>query len=462
MSGKSDGNGPHGSKRTLGDSSPNDPSPKNNKKKQKRLKDKEKIAQLQDEIRILKESQKNMDNFDQDNLNNSIVSTQESETSVDSTIDDLNGILSTQNAKYIELLNQSSGPNQDNTIITHIVNNNRINTNEIPRQTKISENNKLQNGLILKPKYNFVVKLQGIDKNLTLSSIIKGITDLKGNNLVVENSFFNKHNGLFYILTNDKDTFERLSENWPLNAFGKGVKVINNIDQDTLVKENKKKRFFISIRGVEVNIDVIQDEDFKKSFEANGIMNVTRILKKYGNENKALPILKAEVDGEDNFKKLMEQRSVKVLWTKYKIEEWHFDNSRPIQCYKCLQYGHHQNKCKREHQICLKCGEKHSYKLCDKEKDFTKCSNCGKNHSAVSKNCEINKTNSIKTIKDNLNRDYSKINPNILFSHVASNKQSSPNKIIIQSIVSLINLLNIPNKQSIIKITNDLKALVLE
>lgn len=65
--------------------------------------------------------------------------------------------------------------------------------------------------------------------------------------------------------------------------------------------------------------------------------------------------------------------------------------NQPKQCYNCQEYGHTKNRCFLE-PICAICAEKHSTNQCDKDKNNKEakvCNNCGKNHTANWKGCEV-------------------------------------------------------------------------
>lgn len=65
--------------------------------------------------------------------------------------------------------------------------------------------------------------------------------------------------------------------------------------------------------------------------------------------------------------------------------------NQPKQCYNCQEYGHTKNRCFLT-PICAICAEKHSTNQCDKDKNNKEakvCNNCGKNHTANWKGCEV-------------------------------------------------------------------------
>ena len=62
---------------------------------------------------------------------------------------------------------------------------------------------------------------------------------------------------------------------------------------------------------------------------------------------------------------------------------------RPMMCRKCHKYGHTTKRCNKEETSCKNCGgTDHEFKDCE---NVSKCSNCGGNHRAGSKECEVDK-----------------------------------------------------------------------
>ncbi|CAF4683875.1 unnamed protein product [Rotaria sp. Silwood2] len=62
-------------------------------------------------------------------------------------------------------------------------------------------------------------------------------------------------------------------------------------------------------------------------------------------------------------------------------------NSKPVQCYICLQYNHVAKYCKTKQQVCSQCGDNHRIELCTAANDAIKCCNCKGNHLATSNDC---------------------------------------------------------------------------
>ena len=175
----------------------------------------------------------------------------------DSTIDDLNGILNTQNTNYIELLNKESKQDMNESILPSQASNKQNQTNKV--------------------NFNYVIRLSGINKNMQLIKIQENITRIKGKNLTVGNAFFNSKNNQFYILTNNLITFESLQV-WPDDdEFGRLIKVVG--------KDNISKNFFVSIKGIDPGIDINKDQGIIEAFARVGIKKAMRLIKKKDNKN---------------------------------------------------------------------------------------------------------------------------------------------------------------------------------
>jgi hypothetical protein len=61
---------------------------------------------------------------------------------------------------------------------------------------------------------------------------------------------------------------------------------------------------------------------------------------------------------------------------------------RPVQCHKCLRFGHVKGKC-RSATRCPRCGEGHEFDACPKKQmpEQSHCVNCGQQHSSAYRGC---------------------------------------------------------------------------
>ncbi|CAF3946189.1 unnamed protein product [Rotaria sordida] len=82
-----------------------------------------------------------------------------------------------------------------------------------------------------------------------------------------------------------------------------------------------------------------------------------------------------------------------LVHTGLQVDSMHFlaepsmQNTKPVQCYICLQYNHVAKYCKTKQQICAQCGENHRIDQCIAASDALKCSNSKGNHLATSNEC---------------------------------------------------------------------------
>ena len=89
--------------------------------------------------------------------------------------------------------------------------------------------------------------------------------------------------------------------------------------------------------------------------------------------------------------KTLQEKGIKVfsqIIPHYNIIQQQHQEVR--QCYKCLQYDHKTNECKKDTDICSNCAQTgHTYKTCTSNN--TTCYNCQGNHAAVAFKCPVKK-----------------------------------------------------------------------
>ena len=67
-------------------------------------------------------------------------------------------------------------------------------------------------------------------------------------------------------------------------------------------------------------------------------------------------------------------------------------NTKPVQCFACLQFGHVSKYCKRSHNpVCSVCGGNHRHDQCDRGNLPPTCYNCNGAHTAISSECPVYK-----------------------------------------------------------------------
>ncbi|CAF0948508.1 unnamed protein product [Brachionus calyciflorus] len=178
-------------------------------------------------------------------------------------------------------------------------------------------------------RFKHIIKLKGIDKYKFShpDKLNKEIIRNKGN-LKIDKAFFNNHNDLLYLFTNDDESYEALSKEWLADAFEKtnGIEVI----------KPEPKKHHIAIYNFDTNIDIERDEFIKKKLLENNIINPKRVIKK--KDNRAIPVIKAQTYNTQAFNDLI-KNGLFIKPLHYRVEEWKFED-RPLQCFNCLEFGH--------------------------------------------------------------------------------------------------------------------------
>jgi hypothetical protein len=113
------------------------------------------------------------------------------------------------------------------------------------------------------------------------------------------------------------------------------------------------------------------------------VTNVTRLASKDGNTpTRTVKVMFVDAENRNKF-----------VHTGLQVDSMHFlaepatQNTKPVQCYICMQYNHVAKYCKTKQQVCAYCGESHRLDQCNAPKDTSKCCNCSGNHLATSIDC---------------------------------------------------------------------------
>lgn len=191
----------------------------------------------------------------------------------------------------------------------------------------------------------------------------------------------------------------------------------------------------VVIKGLEsdTNTDEIKEDLEHQGFKVKNIMNIF-------NKNKApQPMFKVELEVEGSKTEAKNHPIYKlryVLYRKISVEEPHKRKS-VLQCFKCQEYGHTKGYCKLQ-DVCVICGALHNSANCTLEKNSEqkKCNNCGGNHTANYKGCQVYKIYQEKlqfrqrkdqiSINRTFKIDEAKLRPGVSFAEcVQGSKQSS-------------------------------------
>lgn len=171
---------------------------------------------------------------------------------------------------------------------------------------------------------------------------------------------------LVTIATDDHRTYQYLSNNWPEDAFIKGITM-----QKPQVSNAKME---LTLIGVDASIVI--DTQLLEYFDEQGLKNVTRIMNK---NKKPTHYVKAEAKSNEVYEKL-KCGYINIGFSRVKVEAANSIN----QCFNCQQVGHHKSVCKNK-QACMKCSKEHHHSTC--QSNEFKCINCGGNHAACSRKC---------------------------------------------------------------------------
>lgn len=128
----------------------------------------------------------------------------------------------------------------------------------------------------------------------------------------------------------------------------------------------------------------VQPEEIKTALEELGFncQNVTNI--RHWRTKEPLPLFFVDLEPDDKMKEIYNLRS--LLHMQIKVESPRPQKTIP-QCHRCQQYGHTKAYCTLP-EVCVKCGEGHTWDKCSKSKEEKpKCGLCGGDHTANYKGC---------------------------------------------------------------------------
>jgi hypothetical protein len=106
------------------------------------------------------------------------------------------------------------------------------------------------------------------------------------------------------------------------------------------------------------------------------------------------------------------------------IAEAASQNTKPVQCYICMKYGHIAKYCKTKQQLCARCGENHRMDQCIVASDAAKCCNCKGNHLATSNDCSHYREQETKML--NMINQYSTTSKQVTLAPAAYNNNEFP------------------------------------
>ncbi|GBP96766.1 Nucleic-acid-binding protein from transposon X-element [Eumeta japonica] len=151
------------------------------------------------------------------------------------------------------------------------------------------------------------------------------------------------------------------------------------------------KGLVVVVKGIDSSVPLA---DIKDALELEGyeVKSVFNIL----NKNKVpQPMFKIEI--AINYSQMRKKGEVhpiynlKYLLNRRVVVEEPIKRKGPPQCQNCQEFGHTKTFCKLP-SVCVKCGDIHKSLDCPHAKDdarVLKCSNCGGNHTANYRGCEV-------------------------------------------------------------------------
>lgn len=142
-------------------------------------------------------------------------------------------------------------------------------------------------------------------------------------------------------------------------------------------KDPSNKKFSVVFKNLHQSItepEILQDLQQRYA----SIIRVTRLLK----DGHPIPVVAAEFNGSEPIETIL---SIKQICNHRVSTERRKKHNGPLQCQRCLDYGHTKNNC--NHSItCAFCAGNHYSVLCPKKGETPFCENCSGNHEADIRN----------------------------------------------------------------------------
>lgn len=150
-------------------------------------------------------------------------------------------------------------------------------------------------------------------------------------------------------------------------------------------QQKKDRSFKVVLRGIHASADI---NDLKQEIEAHN-HKVLRITNMQNSTKVPLHLFLVELEPKDNNKDIYKIRNLNHSIITF---EQQYKKRDIPQCSRCQAYGHTKNFCNKTPN-CVKCLQKHFAKDCPRKEKGpgVKCCNCGGDHPANYKGCEIRK-----------------------------------------------------------------------
>ena len=190
----------------------------------------------------------------------------------------------------------------------------------------------------------------------------------------------NRNNGTFTLHAADIKSFNVLL-NGTAKLSSENEKATIRIPRTIQRILDTEKDAFVKNVDLDIEENDIATELSKDGFSAKKVIRLQK--KDNSGSTQTVKITFADIQNRDSFVKVGLQ-----------IQHMHFlaeranQNTKPVQCFNCLQFGHVWKYCKQgQKQICARCGENHRQENCDKTNLSPVCRNCKGAHLATSNDC---------------------------------------------------------------------------
>ena len=231
--------------------------------------------------------------------------------------------------------------------------------------------------------------LEGVKVNkLQMNDLLKQhLKDVKVNDIQLSRA------GSFTLYANDVSSFNRLLNDFTsiLTANGHPSAKLFVPRSIQRIKDTEKVAF---VKRVDLELPEDRILDALKNVGLDAI-NVIRLTGKDGKTPiRTIKIVFSDVQNRNTF-----------VHTGLQVDSMHFiaeaasQNTKPVQCYICLKYGHIAKYCKTNQQVCARCGDNHRIDQCTVASDAGKCCNCKGNHLATSNDCSLYREQETKMLK---------------------------------------------------------------
>lgn len=274
-----------------------------------------------------------------------------------------------------------SSPSSGDNFLTTVSNVNNINSDY---QSKIDYNNKYKRS----DAGPYFVYVESTDKNIGRLFPIR-----IGHYLKVDDAYKNSIVDIKIVGRNRVKVV--------LKSFQAANNLVNN---DLLLKNgfiSYIPKYYTHRKGIVRLVDTYFDENYlTEAIECDRkVDKVERMMKRVVNESGESELVKRQIIIV-TFEGSTLPQSLRINGVLFAVEPYIYP---VVQCMKCLAYGHVKALCKKDKELCKKCGEEHPTSTCDNESRY--CVHCKCNeHSSTYRGCPYyQRQKRIKTIMSTQN-----------------------------------------------------------